>query len=160
MTNLDIVPYEHTLDESHSWTSQTLSLDEAAAEITALGRKSDDLTLELALKTVALKHRLIGGEAGKSVKWMEWMRKRINLSESYLYQLIDLGEADDPSAALEEWRREGREKKKKERDEKKEKEAALSNNHKLLLKLIPKLADEEAKSEYVQLYLRYRNRLD
>ena len=158
MAKHDTAIHQLILAEPVSGMSQTLPLKEAAAEITALASASDDLTLQAARKTAAVKARLRAGEAGEGVKWMAWMRMEIKLSESHIYQLIKIGEADNPAAELEEWRRAGRERKKEQRAAKKqqnEEKEEMTDNHKTLLSMIPKLSEREATDECTRMRLQY-----
>jgi hypothetical protein len=143
-------------------TKSVLSLKEAAKEIKLLARTVDDRILDIAIKAAHLKKRIVEGEAGANVKWMSWMRRRVRISKPHLYALIHIGEAEDPKTEMEEWRRINREKSKKSRAKKKElaqTQTELSQNHKLMLALIPKLSNREATDEYMKLFDRYRSRL-
>lgn len=86
MTSMDIELTNRARVESQSWTSKTQSLEDAAAEITALGNKTDDITLQTALKAVALKNRILAGESAHSFKGTDktdrTQHPRIWLSES------------------------------------------------------------------------------
>ncbi len=136
---------------NHSHASS--SLDDAAHELFIIACAEDDHTLHAAMKAAALKTRLLAGEAGMGVKWMEWMKVRIPLSTAHLYALVKIGSADNPIKALDDWRRDNRNRSK---DRGLAKKSKLSENHRLLMKAISKLSDAQAKDEYVRFYQRHR----
>lgn len=118
-----------------------LSLAEAAAEIMRLANEAEDKTLLAAKKVVALKKRIERGEAGPNQKWMEWLRVHIDLSESRLYELVEIGEHSDPKWALERIRQKNREKSKKSRQARSESE--MSEDRRLLIKVTRQLPEAE-----------------
>ena len=120
---------------------KALSLLEAAAEITRLANEAEDKTLLAAKKVVALKKRIEQGEAGPDQKWMEWLRLNIDLSESRLYELLQIGEHSDPKWALERLKQKNREKSKKSR--KANSESEMSPDRRLLLKVTRQLPEGE-----------------
>ncbi len=124
-----------------------LSLQDAAAEIVALAAKSDDRMLSTALKAVALKRRIVEGEAGEGIKWREWMKREMKMSQSHLYALVQIGSAKDPKQALAKWRRSNNQRSKNRPKD----EVHLSKNHKSLLKLVRNLSDDEATNALVML---------
>jgi len=142
-------------DGEHAPDSQNLesappSLREAVAEIVSLARRSDTYTVTLAIKIAELKVRLIRGEAGKRVSWSIWIAEKTKLSRQYVYFLAKIGSSPDQENALKEARKGWR--------EEKQLPDALSRNHKLMIRLVHKLSDAEAKAEYVALWQRYRSR--
>ncbi len=121
--------------------TQVPSLWEAAAEITRLANEAEDKTILTAKKVVALKKRIERGEAGPNQKWMEWLRINIDLSESRLYELVQIGEHSDSKWALERMRQKNREKSKKSREARSESE--MSEDRRLLLKVTRQLPESE-----------------
>lgn len=122
-------------------STKTLSLLEAATEITRLANEAEDKTLLAAKKVVALKKRIERGEAGPDQRWMEWLRLNIDLSESRLYELVEIGEHSDPRWALERKRQKNREKSKNSR--KARSESGMSPDCRLLLKVTRQLPEAE-----------------
>jgi hypothetical protein len=118
-----------------------LSLLEAAAEIARLANEAEDKTILAAKKVVALKRRIERGEAGPDQKWMEWLRVNIDLSESRLYELVQIGQHSDPKWALERIRQKNRAKSKISR--KALSESEMSWDRRLLLKVTRQLPEAE-----------------
>jgi hypothetical protein len=141
---------------------RALSLLDAAAEIAALAKSENDEVLRTALKAAELKKRIVEGEAGAGVKWMAWMTAHVRMSSSHLYALVSIGSSGHPQKALEDWRRYNRERSQDSRGSPTNlsKSSKLSKNHRLMLKLVRKLSDTEAKNEYTALWKRYRGRLE
>ena len=134
--------------------SRALSIDEVAAQIIAGANQEDDAVLQNARRAAELKRRILAGEAGRDVKWMEWMMKRIHMSKSHLYALVEIGSASDPREAMEQWRRRAR-----QRSKLRVISSDLSANHRNMIKLVRKLTDQEATTEYLALWKRYQLRL-
>lgn len=61
-----------------------LSFKAEAKEIANLAKQADGLAIDAAKRLVALKHRIIHGELGPDIKWMEWLRINVKLSSSRL----------------------------------------------------------------------------
>jgi len=126
-----------------------LTLQEAADDIVRLAKEADDRTLLAAQKLVALKKRIINGEAGPDVKWMEWLLRNVKLSSSQLYFLVSIGEAHRPAQALEDYRRMKREKAKADREAEREGKreprapTAYTPERKLLLKVMRSIPEAE-----------------
>lgn len=142
--------------ESPLSTAVKTPLSEAVAEIRSLARRSDDYTLTLAIKVARLKVRLLAGEAGRGVNWSVWIAKEAKLSRPYIYFLANLGAAECPSRALKEAQVSWCEKQQKKTNT----TDNLSKNHRMLIRLVHKLNNDEAKREYLELWKRYRNRID
>lgn len=128
------------------------SLDEAAAEIVALAKAADDRVLLTATKVVALKQRILAGEAGPDAKWMAWLRVNVKLSESYLYDLVRIGESSDPEKALEAYRKDNREKSKKSSENRPR--VKLNAKQKLLVRVISELPEQDV----MELLNKYRGK--
>ncbi len=126
------------------------SLEEVAAQIVGLANEENSVVLRSAIMAAQLKRRLKAGEAGEGVKWAEWMVKHVRISKSHLYALVEIGSASDPVKALERWRCNNR-----ERAKNRISASHLSDNHLNMLKLVRKLTDDEAKTEYLRLWTRY-----
>ena len=135
--------------DSQNLESAPLSLREAVAEIVSLARRSDTETVDLAIEVADLKKRLLRGEAGLPIRWSVWIAQETKFSRQYVYFLAKIGSSPDPVAALEKAQKGWREEKQFD---------GMSQNHRLIMRLVPKLSDREAKDAYVQLYQRYRSR--
>ena len=120
---------------------RVLTLLEAAAEISQLANEAEDKTVLAAKKVVVLKRRIERGEAGPDQKWMEWLRIHVKLSESRLYELVQIGEHSDPKWALERIRQKNREKSKMNR--KARSESGMSEDRRLLIKVTKQLPETE-----------------
>ena len=135
--------------DSQNLESSPLSLHEAVAEIVALARRSDKYTVNLAVKVAELKKRLVRGEAGLPVRWSVWIAEETRLSRQYVYFLAKIGSSGDPHDALKEAQKGWREEKLSD---------GMSQNHRLIMRLIPKLSAREATDVYVKLFKNYRSR--
>jgi hypothetical protein len=144
-TSLD----DSTAPHSQNLESVSLPLREAVAKIISLARRSGSYTVDLAIEVADLKARLLRGEAGLPVRWSVWIADETKLSRQYVYFLAKIGSSPDPAKALKDAQKGWRD----------EKSDGLSLNHKLMLKLIPKLSDCEVKDEYVRVFKRYRSRI-
>ena len=116
--------------------------------------QEDDVMLRNALYVTELKKRILAGKAGQGVKWVEWMMKHVAMCQSHLYALVEIGSDNDPPKALRRWRRANN-----ERSKNRVKVQDLSDNHINMIKLVRKLTDHEAKTEYLVLWKRYQHRL-
>jgi len=141
-TTPTIIPLRPSPAQSESVSLRnSQSLEEAAQEVAALAKEADARLLLAATKLVSLKRRIEAGEAGPDAKWMEWLRVHVRLSESYLYQLVKIGEAKDPKKRLESYRKDSREKAKRYND--RHSESGLSENKRLLLKAVRLFAEDD-----------------
>jgi hypothetical protein len=139
---------DESVVNSQSLESSSPSLRKAIVKIVSLARRSDSHTVDLATEVANLKARLLRGEAGLPVRWSVWIAERTGLSRPYVYLLAKIGSSPDPLKALKDTQKGWCEKK----------HDGLSLNHKLMLKLIPKLSDSEVKAAYVTLWKRYGGR--
>ena len=106
--------------------SATVTIEALAHELAVRARRADDDLIAAALLFRELRARIVRGELGSGVKWMEWMRKNVKLSESRLYEVMRVADADDSLQELEHGRRLNRARQKAWRERKKtEKKAAL-----------------------------------
>jgi hypothetical protein len=163
LTLTPTLPTNHPLWDSKNSESlpaipNKKSLREAVAEITSLYARSSHDTVTLAIEIAQLKDRLLAGEAGREAgaKWSIWIVKETKISRSYVYFLAAIGSADDPAKALEkahsEWN--------KDNGKKNAPSDVLSNNHRMMIHLVEKLNNEQAKNEYLQLWTKYRYLVD
>lgn len=74
-------------------------LKTVASKIEAHAKKSDECVIAAAMLVAEARRRIEAGEAG-DITWSAWARKNIKLSESRLYELQFIAEADDPAKEL------------------------------------------------------------
>ena len=99
-----------------------MPLDQLARQIEEQSGKADQHVLKAAALVAEARERVEEGEAGP-IKWMAWARKHINLSDSRLYELNAIAEAEDPVKELERIRKLTRERVKRHREREAAKQA-------------------------------------
>jgi hypothetical protein len=106
-------------------TPNEISIETLAQEIAVRAKRADDYVVSAALLFREVRARIEQGELGVGVKWMGWMRKNIKLSESRLFELMLVAEAEDPHKELERIRRLNRERQKAFREKAKAKKVKI-----------------------------------
>lgn len=76
-----------------------LPLEDLAQRITEHSEKSDRCMLEAARLLAEARRRVDAGEI-PGVTWKDWTKKNLSLSPSRIKELLRIGRADDPAAAL------------------------------------------------------------
>lgn len=135
----------------------TLSVEEAAAQIQHSAEATDNRMLRNAIALAALKKRIVNGEAGRNVKWTEWICQHVGIKRSYLYALVHIGEAKNPPQALEDWRRgnNNRSKNRGKRNSRRRKAEPPSESHQQMIKFILSMSPAEVKAEHLRLWKQY-----
>ena len=129
-----------------SVTAEMRPLHELVREIVTNARKDDTRIIENAMLVRDVRLRIEAGEAGIGVKWLEWALVNFKLGKTTLYKLISIAKADDPHAALEEFRtRECRAQKDHRRNE-----ASGDLERQALIRLIRALPKEDVRKLHTQ----------
>ena len=92
-------------------------LNIVARKIEEHAKESDEHVISAVILVREARHRIEKGEAG-SVKWFEWAPANIHLSNSRLYEIQCIAEADDPARELERQRKRTRNRAKKHHEKK------------------------------------------
>lgn len=93
-------PASSSLTDALGQRPTLLSLSDLVSELRMHSSNSDEHRIAAAFLLQQVRDRIIAGELGADIKWREWMRLKIRISDSQRAVLLAVADADDPKAEL------------------------------------------------------------